>query len=75
MSYPAAIWSSARGWPPAVRFRGAALLNERWHRPRRDPDQPRCPVCEGKLTVADHAVHYGGEILHPACLLYESTLA
>ena len=68
MRYLRAIRSSDRGWRPAVRFSGAALLNQRWHRA-----SDRCPACEGEFTAADHAVHCGGEIFHPGCLLYRGT--
>lgn len=70
MSDSRAIRNSDRGWRPAVRFRGAALLNERWHKPPASANRQRCPACDGELTVADHAVHCGGEIFHPECLLY-----
>jgi len=70
MTYPRALRTSDRGWRPAVRFRGAALLNERWHRAPGGSNLQRCPLCDGELTVADHAVHSGGEIFHPDCLLY-----
>ena len=70
MSDPRAIRRSDRGWRPALRFRGAALLNEHWHKPPASSYPQRCPACDGELTVADQPVHCGGEIFHPECLLY-----
>ena len=73
MRHVRAIRTSDLGWRPAVRFRGAALLNERWHGRPGTSESQRCPVCDGELTVADDAVHSGGEIFHPDCLLYRGT--
>ena len=75
MKYTRAVLGSDRGWRAAVRFRGAALLNERWRKPRGDADLAQCPVCDGALTLGDHAVHQSGEIFHPDCLLYRWTRA
>ena len=75
MKYTRALLGRDRGWRAAVRFRGAALLNERWRKPRGDGGLARCPVCDGALTLADHAVHHGGEIFHPDCLRYRWTRA
>lgn len=70
MRYQWATPSSGRGSRPAVRFRGAMLLNEYFHKPRGRSVPARCPVCDAELTLSDHAVHCGGEIFHPECLLY-----
>ena len=63
---------SNRGWRPAVRFRGAMLLNG-WAKARGELELSRCAVCDARITGGDHAVHQGGEIFHPHCLLYPWT--